>query len=122
MYKQYAPVEKLGDKLAEIDPIINWVVFRPIISMYENYTQKGGRPNINEIVMMKRLVLQSRYGLSDPELERQANNRISFHKFLIFPERIPDCSMVWALRERLIHTTKGERIWKELQIQIDSKV
>ena len=120
--KNYARVEELGDKLAEIDPLIDWEVFRPIIrEMYENRTERGGRPNNDEIVMMKMLVLQSWYGLSDPELERQANDRISFHKFLGFPERIPDRSTVWAFRERLIDTGKDERIWEELQRQIDAQ-
>ena len=89
--------------------------------MYDNHTERGGRPNNDEIVMMKMLVLQSWYGLSDPELERQANDRISFHKFLGFPERIPDRSTVWAFRERLIDTGKDERIWEELQRQINAK-
>jgi IS5 family transposase len=31
MEKNYARVEELGDKLAEIDPLIDWEVFRPII-------------------------------------------------------------------------------------------
>ena len=93
MSKQYARVQELGDKLAEIDPLIDWEVFRPIIrEMYDNHTERGGRPNNDEIVMVKMLILQSWYGLSDPELERQANDRISFHKFLGFPERIPDRS------------------------------
>ena len=70
---------------------------------------------------MNILVLLSWYGLSDPELERQANDRISFHKFLGFPERIPDRSTVWAFRERLIDTGKDERIWEELQRQINAK-
>ncbi|WP_255590956.1 IS5 family transposase [Methanobacterium spitsbergense] len=89
--------------------------------MYDNRTELGGRPNNDEIVMMKMLVLQSWYGLLDPELERQANDRISFHKFLGFPERIPDRSTVWAFKERLIYTGKDEKIWEELQRQIDAK-
>ncbi len=122
MKKEYARVEQLGDKLAEIDPLIDWEVFRPIIrDMYDNRTEQGGRPNNDELVMMKMLVLQSWYGLSDPELERQATDRISFRKFLGFPERIPDRCTVWAFRERLIDTGKDERIWEELQRQIDSK-
>ena len=64
--------------------------------MYDNNTGQGGRPNNDEIVMIKMLVLQSWYSLSDPELERQVNDRISFRKFLGFPERIPDRTMVWA--------------------------
>jgi IS5 family transposase len=122
MNKQYARVQELGDRLAEIDPLIDWEFFRPIIrEMYDNRTEKGGRPNNDEIVMVKMLVLQAWYGLSDPELERQANDRISFHKFLGFPERIPDRATVWAFRERLIDTGRDERIWEELQRQIDTK-
>src|SRR5664280_1628682 len=122
MRKEYALLEQLGDKLAEIDPLIDWEVFRPIIKeMYDNHTEQGGRPNIDEIVMMKMLVLQSWYGLSDPELERQVIDRISFRKFLGFPERIPDRCTVWAFRERLIDTGKDEKIWEELQRQIDNK-
>jgi IS5 family transposase len=119
---QYARVKELGDKLAEIDPLIDWEFFRPIVrGMYDNRSERGGRPNIDEIVMIKMLVLQSWYGLSDSELERQANDRISFHKFLGFTES-PDRSTVWAFRERLINTGKDERIWEELQRQIDSKL
>ena len=45
MNKQYARVQELGDRLAEIDPLIDWEVFRPIIrEMYDNRTEKGGRP------------------------------------------------------------------------------
>jgi len=122
MKNEYARVEQLDDKLAEIDPLIDWEFFRPIIrNMYDNRTELGGRPNNDEIVMFKMLVLKSWYGLSDPELERQANDRISFQKFLGFPEIIPDRSTVWAFRERLIETGKDEKIWEELQRQIDSK-
>ncbi|GAB4315519.1 MAG: hypothetical protein Kow0019_15690 [Methanobacteriaceae archaeon] len=122
MNKQYARVKELGDKLAEIDPLIDWECFRPIVAgMYDNRSERGGRPNIDEIVMIKMLVLQSWYGLSDPELESQANDHLSFQKFLGFPERIPDRSTVWAFRERLINHGKDEKIWEELQRQIDSK-
>jgi IS5 family transposase len=51
MKKEYARVELLGDKLAEIEPLINWEVFRPIIrDMYDNHTKLGGRPNNDENV------------------------------------------------------------------------
>jgi len=67
------------------------------------------------------LVLQSWYGLSDPELERQATGRISFRKFLGFPEVIPDRFTVWSFRERLSETGKEKEIWTELQMQIDEQ-
>jgi len=39
--------------------------------MYNNKIEADGRPNNDEIVMLKMLVLQQWHGLSDPELERQ---------------------------------------------------
>jgi IS5 family transposase len=58
--------------------------------------------------MIKLLVLQSTYGLSYPELERQANDKISFLRFLGFPEKVPDQTTVWYFRERLSKTKKDK--------------
>ncbi|MCX6696135.1 MAG: IS5 family transposase [Methanoregula sp.] len=118
LQERYKRVVELGDKVAEFDTLIEWERFRPIIGdLYTNTTEQGGRPNIDEIVMVKLLVLQSMYGLSDPELERLANDRISFLKFLGFPEKIPDHSTIWFFRERLIKQGKLDLIWQELQRQ-----
>jgi IS5 family transposase len=120
--EEYAKVERLGDRIAEIASLINWDAFRPIIAgMYRNKTENGGRPNMDEVMMIKMLVLQQWYGLSDPELERQATDRISFRRFLGFPENIPDFSTVWRFRERLIETGKDKEIWEELQRQLDAQ-
>jgi len=39
--------------------------------MCDNRSEQGGRPNIDEVVMVKLLVLQQWHGLSDPELEKR---------------------------------------------------
>jgi IS5 family transposase len=112
--EEYEKAKKLGDMLVKIDSLIDWRVFRPIIAgMYNNNTEEGSRPNIDEVVMIKILVLQQWYGLSDPELERQIADRISFRKFLGFSEVISDYSIGWRFRERLIKTGKDKEIWKE---------
>lgn len=119
--EEYERVKRLGDKLSDIDVLINWEAFRPIVTgLYNNKSEKGGRPNIDEIVMIKCLILQQWHGLSDPELERQITDRISFRKFLNFPTTIPDFSTVWTFRERLSKTGKDKEIWQELQQQLDS--
>lgn len=44
--REYARIQKLGDKLAKIEPLINWENFRPIINyMYDNNSERDGRPN-----------------------------------------------------------------------------
>ena len=53
----YRDIEKLGDRLAEVEPLIDWEAFRPIISgLYSNQGPGGGRPNIDPVVMVKMLV------------------------------------------------------------------
>ena len=121
MREEYAKVKRLGDKLADIEPLIDWEAFRSTITdMFDNRSEKGGRPNIDEVVMIKMLVIQQWYGLSDPELERQATDRISFRKFLGFPDVIPGDSTIWTFRERLKDTGKDREVWNELQRQLDS--
>ena len=116
--ERYRRVSELGDKVAEFDKLIKWERFRPLLrDLYTNTTDKGGRPNFDEILMVKLLVLQSMYGLSDPELERQANDKISFLKFLGFPKKLPDQSTIWYFRERLIQHKKLDLIWEELRRQ-----
>ena len=66
--KAYQNVAKNGDKLAAVEPLIDWDAFTPIIQpMYSNQGPMGGRPNTDPVVMVKLLVLQQWYGLSDPK-------------------------------------------------------
>ena len=120
--KAYKKIHKLGDRLAKIEPLIDWEAFTSIIQpLYDNQGPQGGRPNVDPVVMVKMLALQSWYGLSDPELERQANDRISFRSFLGFPDVIPDATTVWLFRERLAESGRDRAIWEELQRQLDEK-
>jgi len=96
--KLYVKTARLGDKLAEVEPLIDWDAFTPIIQpMYSNQRQMGGRPNTDPVVMVKLLVLQAWYGLSDPELERQVDDRLSFQRVLGFPEKASDYSTPMCL-------------------------
>ena len=79
----------------------------------------GGRPNTDEVLMVKLLVLQQWYGLSDMGLERQAAYRLDSQNFLGWPERPPDYSTVWQFRERLAATMTDAVLWGELQRQLD---
>ena len=118
----YEKVNRKGDRLAKIKQAVDWEAFRPIIkAMYRNDTPQGGRPNTDEVLMVKLLVLQQWYGLSDPELEKQALNRLDFQHFLGWPEQPPDYSTVWQFRERLASTGTDSLIWAELQRQLDEK-
>ena len=70
--------------------------------------------------MFKMLVLQQWHWLFDFELEKQCIDRISFRKFLGFPEYISDSAIVWLFRARIIENFKEEEIWEKLQSQLDA--
>ncbi|MCK4270508.1 MAG: IS5 family transposase [Methanogenium sp.] len=117
---EYARIISKEDKLGKVDKLIDWECFRPILSpLFSNKTGLGGRPNFDEILMLKMLLLQQWYSLTDPELERQANDRISFRNFLNYPPKIPDRSTIWFFRERLVTAQILDQIWDELQRQIE---
>lgn len=61
------------------------------------------------------------YGLSDPQLELQVADRISFRVFLGTTEVIPDYSTVWLFRERLIKNGMYEAVWEEFLNQLRAK-
>jgi IS5 family transposase len=111
-----------GDKLSTISKLVNWNAFLPIgDGLYKNNTKRGGRPNINIIIMIKLLILQQLYGLSDPQLELQVADRISFRVFLGTTETIPDYTTVWLFRRRLEESGKYQAIWDEFTNQIRAK-
>jgi len=122
LHEEYKRLARLGDRLHEIGQIIDWKRFLPIVKdLYKNTGPQGGRPNIDEIIMIKLMFLGEWHTLSDPELERQCTDRISFRHFLGFPKKIPDHGTIWLFRERLVQTGTYDLLWKELQRQFDEK-
>ncbi|WP_319579942.1 IS5 family transposase [uncultured Methanospirillum sp.] len=118
---EYSKVQALGDTLSNISDSLDWESFRGIISsLYKDNKENGGRPHFDEILMVKILVLQQLYGLSDYDIERHIYDRVSFRHFLGYPEEVPDRSIIWYFRERLKNNDSLERIWVELQNQLDN--
>ena len=109
-------------RLSQVSDLIDWSPIRRILDeMYDNKSEKGGRPNCDVILMFKILILQQWYGLNDLEVERQMADRISFMSFLGFPNPFPDSRTIWLFRERMANTGKEEVVWAELQRQLDAK-
>ena len=120
--EQYQKVKGLGDRLELMKGEIDWQPFIPLVRkvFYDNKID-GGRPHTDELIVVRSMLLQSWYGLSDPELEFQWHDRLSFRNFLGFPENIPDFSTVWKVRDRLQKEGVEPKIWNELQRQLDRK-
>src|SRR3989338_1559953 len=120
--EQYQKVKGLGDRLELMKEQIDWKPFIPLVrQVFFDNDEEGGRPHTDELIVVRSMLLQSWYGLSDQELEFQCHDRLSFRNFLGFPESIPDFSTIWKIRDRLKEKGIDDEIWAELQRQIDKK-
>ncbi len=115
----YGNVRRLGDRLLYIRDHIDWKPFRKMVaSVFNDNDEAGGRPHTDELVVVRALLLQGWYGLSDEELEYMCNDRLSFRNFLGYPDRIPDFTTIWKIRERLQQAGIDHKIWDEIQRQL----
>ena len=100
----YSRLDKRGDPLSKLNSIIPWEEMRPILSPVTfDASPKGGRPSIDPLILMKCLILQSLYNISDESCEYQINDRLSFKRFLGLDAstKSPDEKTIWLFRERL---------------------
>ena len=54
-------------------------------------------------------------------MKTEIRDRISFMKFLGFPEKLPDRNTIWYFRERLSKTGKDRLVFNEIRDQIMAK-
>jgi len=113
--KKYEQVKKLRSRLEEMNQLFDWNAF---VSLFPERENQVGRPNYEKELMIKCLMLQSWYSLSDEELEFQVHDRLSFQQFLGFPDDIPDYSTIWRFREELTEADIIDNIWKEQKKQL----
>ncbi len=113
--QKYAKVKKLRSRLDEMNHLFDWGAF---VSLFCERENKVGRPNYDKKLMIKCLMLQGWYSLSDEELEYQIYNRLDFQQFLEFPKNVPDYSTIWRFREELTESNTIDKIWKEQTRQL----
>lgn len=73
--------------------------------------------------MFKCLLLQQWYALSDPQLEEALADRLSFRRFVGLPldEEVPDHSTISRFRARLAQLKLGDRLFGELNRQLEGR-
>ncbi len=120
---------KTAALLARLDAAVPWnKLLAPILKLpeYAKYIQDPSRPGerpIDPRVMVKGLLLAKWYNLSDPQLEEQLKDRISFRRFvgLSQQDRTPDETTFVKFRRRLreanLDTVVFETILKHVERQ-----
>ncbi len=67
-YKQFSGT----DIFTRIEPLVDWNSLKTMVySLYRNDTVKGGRPNRDEITIIRTLFIRKLYGLTDKSTEKE---------------------------------------------------
>lgn len=82
-----------------------------------------GRPSKLPLLMLKALLLQQWYGLSDAELEDALNDRMSFRRFvgLGLETPAPDHTTLCRFRNQLAEDGMSEKLFAEFARQLESR-
>jgi IS5 family transposase len=116
---------KKGDPLVEMNEVINWNIFKNILTKVLKKEPKGpgGRPPYDYIMMFKILILQRLYNLSDEQMEYQINDRLSFQRFLglSLNKDVPDQNTIWLFRETLTKANAIEKLFKRFDNYLNQK-
>jgi IS5 family transposase len=82
-----------------------------------------GRPPKQALMMLKALLLQQWYGLSDADLEETLNDRMSFRRFvgLGLEEAAPDHTTLCRFRNQLAEEGLSEKLFSEFSRQLEAR-
>lgn len=117
-------ISKLSKHLARLDQIIDWTPLVGEISIIDKTTPStGGRPRKNPLWMIKATFLQSLFSLSDPQLEDQLIDRLSFQRFvgINLDQEIPNFTTFWRFKEALAAHKLDQRIFELISEQLEAK-
>lgn len=107
--------------LLRIDREIDWRgINRRLEALYDPVV---GRPGFPPCMMLKVLLLQQWYGLSDPEAEEAIRDRLSFHRFLNLrvTDPVPDETTICRFRNNLIENRLYEKVFEDINKQLEKK-
>ena len=115
---------RISLRLDKINTIVDWDKIYDLVKDID-YTNKdiGGRPPLALLSKIKMLFLQHLHNLSDPELEDQVNDRLSFQKFteIDYSTSVPDYTTIWRFKERLIKHNLMDKLFELINSFIQAK-
>lgn len=100
---------------------VKWYRFEKLLARL--CSEGPGRPPFAPLMMLKALLLQQCYGLSDAELEEAINDRVSFRKFLglSLEAPSPDHTTLCRFRNRLADAGLSEKLFAEFAQQLEKR-
>ena len=108
-------------RLERIDEEVDWERFAVLVEGI--YSAGEGRPSYPPLMMVKVLLLEQWYSLSDPQMEEALWDRISFRRFvgLGLGDDTPDYSTISRFRTELAKRGLSEKLFEELVAQLEKQ-
>jgi transposase, IS5 family len=108
-------------QLEKIAALVDWAGFERLLG--EVYAAPVGRPSYGPLVLLRCLLLQQWYRLSDPGLEEALSDRLSFRRFvgLALADPVPDHSTLSRFRSELVRRGLSAPLLAELNRQLDQR-
>lgn len=117
-----AVVDRLGQgrgarELERIEGLLDWGRVKSVLSSI--YASPTGRPSWPLETLLKVMLLQQWYGLSDPQMEEALSDRLSFRRFagLGLGDGTPDHSTISRFRQQLAGV--GQEVFREVSCQLE---
>ena len=110
-----------NERLERIADEFDWDRFDSLVE--DIYSSGEGRPSYRPLTMVKVLLLEQWYNLSDPQMEEALSDRISFRRFvgLGLEDDTPDHSTISRFRSELARRELSEKLFEELECQLDKR-
>jgi transposase, IS5 family len=106
--------------LATIKAIVDWkAVRRAMAPMYKD-PRRGGTPGYDPVIMVRLLLLEHLYGLSDVQVSAEASDRYTFRDFLdLGPGKtVPDDTTISLFRQRLIRFGLEKKVFRQVNTDL----
>ncbi|OXJ22498.1 IS5/IS1182 family transposase [Burkholderia sp. HI2714] len=116
-------LDKIGDALSKLGEHVDFAALAEGVdeAAPRPGRERGGRPPFPTELMVRVLVVQQLYNLSDEQMEFQLLDRLSFQRFVGLRQssQAPDRTTIWTFKERLIRAGASERIFEAVNRQLD---
>jgi IS5 family transposase len=111
---QNATLERLSGE-------VKWYRFEKLLAQLK--IEGAGRPPFEPLLMLKALLLQQWYALSDSDLEEALNDRLSFRKFvgLSLEQAAPDHTTLCRFRGKLAAQGLAGKLFAEFERQLEQR-
>lgn len=119
LFSSYLAAPPKNEVLEGIGKLIDWSRLREMMATTYSST---GRRGFDGVVLLKMLLLEQLYNLSDVRVVEEARDRLSFRQFLeLTPgDSVPDDTTLVKFRRRLREANMVEKLFDEITSQMAS--